>query len=78
MFGILVLPFDSKLQEYPLFVIFNPPLIDVEPLTFNEPVISTVFPAACIRLLLLLSSVPLPTIKAASTEDVALNWPCTC
>ena len=38
MFGILVLPFDSKLQEYPLFVIANPPLIDVEPLIVWFPI----------------------------------------
>ena len=59
-----------------LAVPYKEPVID--PSTFNEPVISTLFPAAYIRLLLLLSSVPLPTIKAAGTDDVAFHWPCTC
>ena len=50
-----------------------PPVLNI-----IEPDIRTSFPAACIRLLLLLSSVPLPTIKAAGIDDVAFHWPCTC
>jgi len=50
----------------------------IEPLTINEPDICTSFPAACIRLLLLPSSVPLPIIKAEGTDDTELYWPCTC
>ena len=48
------------------------------PDTCRDPDICTSFPAAYIRLLLLLSSVPLPIIKAAGTDDTALNCPCTC
>ncbi len=50
----------------------------IPPDTCRDPDICTSFPAAYIRLLLLLSSVPLPTIKAAGTDDVAFHWPCTC
>ena len=42
MFGILVLPFDSKLQEYPPLLILNPPLIVCEPLNIFEPVVANV------------------------------------
>ena len=49
-----------------------------EPVIFNEPVIWTESSAANIKLLLLFSAEPFPTIKAASADDEILYLPCTC